>query len=291
MSYYYKYPFISPEPTFARVKLELKSYFDTGAVDTTLFPFWTNDCLIKLGRGSYPIQEAVMYMENFTSRLPDNFKYVREAWSCQMSGYEYPNPSSIYQQVTPGTKNLITSRMDAPDIYCDLCTECQYPDMIKAIYKTTEQVAFTFRRTHLLTPGNINKSCPKDLFCANYNAIGQDGYDIQDNQLVTTFPEGIVYLTYYSEDFDDYENQLIPDDEQGRFRKYIELYIKSKIFEQLFNQTTDETYNQSLQKYQMYKQQADEAYILADIESKKEDIYRKQRAIRRTLRRNRKYEL
>jgi hypothetical protein len=291
MSYYYNYPFISPEPTFARLKLELKSYFDTNAVDTTLFPIWTNDCLLKLGRGSYPISNALLYIKDFEARLPDDFKYVREAWSCQTSGINYQSPSSIYQQITPATANLITTRMDAPDIYCDLCTECEFPDMIKAIYKTTEQVAFVFRRVNLLTPGNIEKSCPQDLYCANYNAVCEDSYDIRSNKMVTTFCEGLVYLNYYSEAYDDYSNQLIPDDEAGRFREYIRKYIKARIFEQLFNQTTDETYKQSYEKYQIYQREADEAFILADIESKKEDVYRKQRAIRRTRNRFRKYEL
>ena len=291
MSYYYKYPFVSPESTFARIRLELRSYFDTGAVDDSLFPSWTNDCLIKLGRGSYPREEAVMHISGYGARLPDNFKDVREAWSCDVSNVNYQLPSSIYQQVTGSTRNLITSRMDAPDIYCDLCTECEFPDMIKAVYKTTETVAFTFRRTCLLTPGNISTPCPTDLYCANYNAVSPESYDIRDNTFATTFCEGVVHLLYYAENFDTYDNQLIPDDEAGRFRKYIELYIKSKIFEQLFNQTTDETYNQSFQKYQSYKQQADEALILAYIESKKEDVYRKQRAIRRVKNRNKKYEL
>ena len=71
----------------------------------------------------------------------------------------------------------------------------------------------------------------------------------------------------------------------------MELYIKSQVFEQLFNQTTDETFNQSERKYLMYKQQADEAYILARNESISEDVYRKRRATRRTQRRNLKYEI
>jgi len=291
MSNYYKYSFVSPTPTYARIKEEFKSYFDSGIVDDTLFPLWTLDCLDKLGRGSYPIYPAVLNLENYEARLPDDFKYMREAWMCSTNEQSFRMPSFIYQGVSDSTRMLVTSRLDSPQIYCDICTEeeCGFPDMIKAIYKTTEEVAFTFRKSYLLTPGNINTACPTDLYCANKGAAAPNSYDIHDNKLVCTQRDGIVYILYYSDGTGD--EQLIPNDEAGRFRKYIELYIKSKLSEQVFNQTTDETYNQSFQKMQYYKQQADEAYILADIESKKETVYKKVRAITRTRRRNWKYEI
>ena len=49
MSYYYKYDFVSPEGSFATIKEEFKSYFDTGAIDDLLFPTYANKCLQKLG--------------------------------------------------------------------------------------------------------------------------------------------------------------------------------------------------------------------------------------------------
>ena len=82
MSYYYKYNFVSPEPLYATVKEELKSYFDTGAVDDLLFPTYLDKCLKKLGRTTYVISEQVLFIEDFEARLPDNFHAVREAWMC-----------------------------------------------------------------------------------------------------------------------------------------------------------------------------------------------------------------
>ena len=62
MSYYYKYSFISPEPLYATVKEELKSYFDTGAVDDLMFGTWTDKALRKLGKSSYSIAETTSSM-------------------------------------------------------------------------------------------------------------------------------------------------------------------------------------------------------------------------------------
>ena len=79
MSYYYKYNFTSPEIVYSTIKEELKSYFDTGAVDDLMFPTYTDKCLRKLGRTTYKISEEILYIEDFEARLPDNFYAVREA--------------------------------------------------------------------------------------------------------------------------------------------------------------------------------------------------------------------
>ena len=62
MSYYYKYKFTSPQPTYAIVKEELKSYFDTGIVDDLMFPTYLNKCLSKLSRATKPISETPLYL-------------------------------------------------------------------------------------------------------------------------------------------------------------------------------------------------------------------------------------
>ena len=60
MAYYYKYNFVSPEPIYSIVKEELKSYFDTGAVDDLMFPTYLDKCLQKMGRSSYVIAEQTL---------------------------------------------------------------------------------------------------------------------------------------------------------------------------------------------------------------------------------------
>lgn len=289
MSAYYKQKFVSPVRLYAEVQEELRSYFESSMVDNTMFPVWTNQCIQKLGLAAFPIKETIMSIQNFQHRLSDDFHAVREAWSCSTHEEVWQLPSALYQQITPNTKALITSRLDVGNLYCDLCQNCQYPDVIQAIYKTTEQVAFQFRKTELLTPGNINTSCPKDLWCANWNAVSKNSYDIRDNKLVTTFCDGIVYMLYYSDGLNSDAEQLVPDSYYTK--EFIKAFLKQKLFEQIFNQTTDETFNQSQQKYSFYKSLADESYILADVENKKETVYRKQRKIKQTLSRNQRYEL
>lgn len=308
MSYYYKYNFTSPEIVYSVVKEELKSYFDTGAVDDLLFPTYLDKCLRKLGRTTYVIQEETLFIEDFQARLPDNFFAVREAWFCtSVNGYPYQTANSFYSQAATQT-TIQVSPVITDGVPCngscppDNCT-CM-PEIIQAVYKTNNQMAVSYVKQYLLKPGNISvkKHCDVDYtnsweFYEGAPPLNQftpgsstyDSFDIRDNKFVTNFRNGIVHLVFYATEYDNGGNQMIPDN--YRIREYIEAFIKYKVFEMLTNQTNDETFQQLQQKLAYYKQLSDEAYILADIEIKKQDVYAKQRRIKNDLNRFNMYEL
>jgi len=313
MAYFYKYKFISPEPIFAIVKEELKSYFDTGAVDDLLFPVYTNKCLEKLGRSTHPIVPVVLFVEDFVARLPDNFYAIREAWFCSwIGGGTYSDGVAFYSQtandktiqvspVTIGGKEVCTNPLCEND---DCSGGCQN-EIVQAVYKTIRELPRnSYKRNFLLKPGNISldPSCDYryhdvDSMYGNVSnadvpvphSASCDSFDIQNNKFVTTFRSGIVEILMYASDFDNSGNQMVPDN--YRIREYIEAFIKYKVFETLTNQTNDETFNQLQQKMMLYKRMADEAYIMAELEIKKQDIYKKNRRIRKNLKRFDKYEL
>lgn len=294
MSYYYKYNFISPEPVYATVKEEFKSYFDTGAVDDLLFPTYLDKCLRKLGRSSYVISEQLLYIEDFQARLPDNFFAVREAWLCTaIPGYPYQTANSFYSQAASQTtiqvSPVISGGAPCTNLECTTgCPTCM-PELIQAVYKTNQQVAVEYHRQYLLKPGNISVQAHCDLQCANFGSSAADSFDIRDNKFVTNFRNGVVHLIFYSTAYDGAGNELIPDN--YRIREFVEAFIKYKVMETLTNQVNDETYNQLERKMMNYKQQADEAFIMADIEIKKQDSWAKQRRIIQDLNRFNRYEL
>jgi hypothetical protein len=94
---------------------------------------------------------------------------------------------------------------------------------------------------------------------------------------------------FYGTEYDELANQLIPDN--YRIREYVEAFIKYKVFEMLTNQTNDETFNQLQQKLLYYKQMSEEAFVMADIEIKKQTAWDKQKRIKKDLNRFGKYEL
>jgi len=294
MSYYYKYNFVSPEPQYATVKEELKSYFDTGAVDDLMFPTYLNKCLDKLGKGSYVIRELILTIEDYQARLPDNFYAVREAWLCtNIEGFPYQSPNSFYSQAA-STSTIQVSPVTYGGTPCtnvactEGCPECM-PVLIQAVYKTNNEMNVTYKREYLLKPGNISVKAHCSLDCANFGASGPDSFDIRDNKFVVNFKTGTVHLIFYATDYDKEGNQLIPDN--YRIKEYVETFIKYKVFDTLCNQVTDETFNQLQLKKNEAKQLADEAYIMAEIEIKKQDVYAKQRGIKRLLNSLNMYEL
>ncbi len=308
MSYYYKYSFVSPEPVYATVKEELKSYFDTGAIDDLMFPTYLDKCLRKLGRATYVITEQTLEIQNFEARLPDNFFAVREAWRCSALPVETTDSASFYSQATL-TQNIQVRPLDVGG---DPCTspECTNPDcdgsctvIEQTIYKSTLSSGVNFVREYLLKPGNISahRNCTVDYTEAwSFTNAGQlneftpgsssyDSFDIRDNKFVTNFRSGIVHLIMYATEYDAGGNQMIPDN--YRIREYVEAFIKYKVFETLSNQINDETFNQIQQKMLYYKQLSEEAFIMADIEIKKQDPWAKQRRIKNDLNRFNMYEL
>lgn len=294
MSYYYKYNFVSPEPVYALVKEELKSYFDTGAVDDLLFPTYLDKCLKKLGQSSYVISQELLYIEDFEARLPDNFYAVREAWLCtSIPGYPYQTANSFYSQAASETTIQISpvtsGGQPCTNLECTTgCPTCM-PELVQAVYKTNQQVAVEYHRQYLLKPGNISVRANCSLDCANFGSSAADSFDIRDNKFVTNFRHGVVHLVFYSTEYDNAGNQMMPDN--YRIREFIEAFIKYKVFETLANQTNDETFNQLQQKLVYYKQLHDEAFIMANIEIKKEDAWTRQRRVRKDLNRFNMYEL
>ncbi|MDB4339626.1 hypothetical protein OAA08_00920 [bacterium] len=309
MSYYHKYNFVSPEPIYATVKEELKSYFDTGAVDDLLFPTYLNKCLNKLGKTSYKIDEQVLFVEDFQSRLPDNFHAVREAWMCaEVPGNPYPSATSFYSQAANATTIQISpltiggTPCNNPKCQHPACDGTCMPELVQAVYKTNNEIARSYRYDYLLRPGNISARSQCDVnYRSDWNnfappmreftpgSSSYDSFDIRDNKFVTNFRHAVIHLLFYSTDYDDSGNQMIPDN--YRIAEYVEAFIKYKVFETLTNQTNDETFNQLQSKLAYYKQLSDEAWIIAFTESKKQTSWEKQRRIKKDLNRFNKYEL
>ena len=100
------------------------------------------------------------------------------------------------------------------------------------------------------------------------------------------YPKSIIY---YAEDYDELQNQVIPDN--TRIMEYLEAYLKYKTFETISNQITDETFNQIEKKLQRYEMKANEAFVIALTEVKKQTVWEKQRGIKRTQNRLSRYNL
>lgn len=279
MMHYHEKTFISSETLYAKIEEELSSYFNAGAVDNTMFPIWANYALKRLRKTALPIKQTAIAISNHKGRLPDDFDSVREAWMCSATFTdEYRSPVYRYYQedcrITPITDSC-------SDCFCRqrecICKPCENGNKYLVTHKVTNVALFSYSYSFLLRPGNTHTENKCGLRCPNLSSIEVDSFSISGCDFVTTIPEGVVHLIYYSDGIDEKGNQLIPDDIY--IQEYVEKYIKFKLFEKLLNSTTDETFNQMRVKYELADKLQKEAFILAEIELKKDTIDKTRRRI------------
>lgn len=263
MSYVYKYNFISPSVIFAEVKEELRSYFDTGIIDDLMFPRWTDYIVRKIGKAAYPVKQKIAKVEDFMTDLPDQFYRMREVFIChRLDEVEIPQANSTYVQ-----KSYLTGE----NLTYEMCRGC-IPDCVTIVEKSRGTVMFTFKLSHLLTPGNIYTSTLCESSCdRGQGSNSLNSYDIHGKKIVVRFRTGTLYMTYYEESYDENYNQMIPDFPE--FENYLKNYLKYKCFEVIYNSITDETFKQVESKLLFYKQQQEEAFIIVKGELMKKTPY------------------
>lgn len=171
---------------------------------------------------------------------------------------------------------------------CNPADTCP-PQEIKVTYKTTEKAITSFDIHYLLRPGNISvlNNCSGD--CKNVGSQAPDTFDIRDGKIITNFATGTVYTVYYINEYDINQYQLVPDN--IRIKDYIKACLKYKMFETIYNQVTDETFNQVQSKFQYYTSMYYEAKVMAEIEIKKQTIHQVQNSIQAQKNRFRKYKI
>lgn len=284
-SYYYKKDFVSPVSIWAEVKEELSSYFLSGALDDMMFPKWTEKCLQKLGKSTLKIQETTLTVADYEACLPSDFDSIRELWMC-----------TVYNSITIQNPSVAYCQSDCrvsiyPEDKCSPCFEsenCSTKYMVTN--KFTDTFYFSFEKTVLLKPGNLHAKQFCGTFSPNlYIDNCPHTFDVQGSKVMVNYPEGTLYLMYYSQAVDEDGEQLIPD--MYRVKEFVRLYIIEQLFRKLLNITTDESINIVERKLQQAKQDSAEAFIMAERDLKTETIDRKIRKIVNSYNTNNKYRL
>lgn len=298
--------FIDPTSIYARIKEEMRSYFNTGAIDDLLFPIWTKDCIDKFEKTYYPLEVAVMDIFDHKCELPCDFKLVREAWVCA-TFFKGPvtSPHVFYYQT-----DCRINAAPFPAQSCSAClggfqcfppsqtpTEvalpnlCGVQDDFIVTHKVMTKFNFSYHVTGLLKPSNFKtlKHCHEHSINRECNAF--DTFDIIDNKLITSFNHGTVHLLYYAEPkvLDENGYYAIPDNES--FKKYVYYYIRYMIYQQLYDQSTDESLRIIKDKMKEAEAKSDAAFIRAKTYAISHDIYGTQQDIIRSYNRHNRFKI
>lgn len=276
MANYYKYNFVSPEALFAQIKMQLKSYFESNAMEDTLFPIWTDYVVRKFRKSALQIKQTYLFIDDSYAVLPDDFDSVREARMCTNISTTWRNPSSCYSKITTKLSDTADSCNPVP---VDCCDPCSFADVVEIFYKTNESETYANSISFLLRPGNIStKNACSTNQCFNITSTSPETFDVQGNRFFTNFTQGDVYLIYYSKN--SIANQMIPDN--VFIQDAIKAYIEYQLFLMLLNDVTDETYNQVMNKMQIYQKAYFEKLAIAETEIKKQTLEQKRVSLIRT---------
>ena len=257
--------FINARQIYAEVKEELSSYFSVGAMDDIMFPIWTEYCLKRLRKHTLVKKTVALPVTNGRAELPDDFDSVRAVWTCDIHQSSVMSPTSVYYnrdiRLTP------VNPCDCPEPLVCTCNPCKPDSEYQITYKHTSELLYRFKVKTLLKPGNIDDLCMSND-CLNLSYTDRDTFDISGCNLYTTSSSKVLYIEYYAQMRDNDGNPKVPD--EIYITQYIKAYITYKLFKKLLNSTTDESYNQIMQKYRLAEQDMNSAWVFADIESKKQ---------------------
>lgn len=306
--------FISPEPIYSRIKEDMKSYFNTGVVDDLMFPVWTKDCLDEFKSTYLPIESAVIDLFNRKAPLPCDFKLVREVWVCAtMTKGPIQSPFTFYYQTdcrinptfigcsecnspecNPDSSNTPTP-VALPNL-CDLHLNntnscmCEAGDQFRVTHKVQTNMSFDFTVEGMLMPGNYKTMNKCWNHSPNKSCHSLHTFDINDNNITTSFSNGTIFLLYYADPYIDEDGYYeVPDGD--KFNKFLLYYIKFMLYQQLYEQSTEESYRILKDKRDDAEFRMFNAREIAKQEAMARNIYDVQKAIVRSYNKNRRFQI
>lgn len=220
--------FITAQDILNEVKNDLRVYFERNVVDDShLYPV-IRECLSKMGSKIYPVNNTVIYIENYQGKLPDDFYKLVLAIGC----FEY------VIQSTPNTNPQLydVSESQLEDFLISKPSETCLDECGENFYVIQRFETFDVKFTDFIPLSVSTSSIP---YCSNncFNPIGmsQNQIDITNKKISTGFSQGFIYMDYLqkleSEDVDG-KDLLIPD--FARIREWIKAACVKKIFQVIY---------------------------------------------------------
>lgn len=246
------FEYITLSELMTTITSDLHLYDDNGFIDQDKLVTTIRNCNAKLGYRVYKQKEVTLDVIDFKANLPyDLFKidtllgifdYVKDISPVlRGKGVHFDN------HIPLGNK-LITDREDFCNLHCN--GTCVY-------VTEKRQDTDTFMKYSKIRPLKLSEHCSKITtdYCPNNSWKSSiDTVDLVDNQLVTSFRDGKLYLCYLADLINKDGEILIPKDDL--LYSYYEWSAKAKILENiLMNSEAD-----VVEKYKLAESKKSAAY-------------------------------
>lgn len=242
-----KISYITFDQLMSSVESDLSNLTDNGMINRGNYIKVVRKVNESIGLKINKERETVLKVTNYKADLPDDFMNLQLAFICG-EVKQYSLPGTIFGTHTEDREGCVALGCKTPDRVC--LNECGGAFWVAQIYK--ERTI----NVNSLVPVRLTKRslkfCSDD--CLNYN-FPNSGYeiDIDENQIVTNFREGDLYINYLSDMVDGEGNVLVLD--HPMLTPYYEYSVKKHIFENLLVNGDAAV----AQTWQMLKQEMKEA--------------------------------
>lgn len=254
------YDWISADSIIAQLKEELRSYFETGVIDDGMFPMYIDHSLKKVGMTMLETIDEIIPLRNKKAILPEGIVFLNDvlyAGDEQNIKGNIPGGTNVYNQTTTEVVLQTDGSINVPG-------NPEVGSTVQIVERTTNRLLNTYDIVTRLRPATLQAKnmCEDSRFKKFYDYPYY--YDVNGRILSTNHPDGELLIRYKKYRVDDEGYPMIPD--HVTMQDLVQFYLRYKIFEQLWNSVTDETYNQMQNKMQYYEQKYNEALIMARTE-------------------------
>ena len=254
------YDWISTESIVAQLKEELRSYFETGVIDDGMFPMYVDHCLKKVGMTMLESVDEIIPLRNKKAILPEGVVFLNDvlyAGDEQNIKGNIPGGTNMYNQTT-------TEVVLQPDGTINVPGNPEVGSTVQIVERTTNRLLNTYDIVTRLRPASLQAKnmCEDSRFKKFYDYPYY--YDVNGRILTTNHPDGELLIRYKRYRTDDDGYPMVPDN--VTMQDLVQYYLRYKIFEQLWNSVTDESYAQMQNKMQYYEQKYNDALIMARTE-------------------------
>ena len=224
------------EEFIAEIETTFKNYTETGDIDRISIKMWVIHCLRQMGNNICDIREKIVDVRNSQVLMPETFKSVKLALKLKPEGYKIfgdvneAQESYIYRQRIENEAwfNTITREYE---------TTCNSKIITEKIFLNNQPAEFYYTPQWL----SVTKGIKKDSFdvdCLNLRPEIRNSYkseiSINNRTINTNFPTGQIYVQYNSLPSEgENEEIIIPEITTLDLVHYIEMYVKTRICEQL----------------------------------------------------------
>jgi hypothetical protein len=269
----------------AELRAEIPTLGTLGGIEDESVYRWVRDELRRFGKTVCAQYEDVIEVKRGSASLPANFYSLKAAYGCEPMCVETEAPRAVLQNTLFWKERV---EYGARWSECDACCKEQFEKtIVENVYLNEQHSAkFHYKNPVLLRLADttLRSACASD--CANrYVRDCAEEIMINGRTLYGNF-DGDVFIRYYGVQQDEDGKPEIPDTDLGLVQRYIENYVKMKIFERQMLNNADTA---AATKFQLYLQLCQGGFIAAMTDAKMTKYDWKAYSLLR--RRNREYSL